>query len=48
MSKSKWYMDLKYEPYMFREDANMCKRSPKMTNDMDNQLVENKQDLKPT
>ena len=48
MSKYEWYMDLKSKPQMFRSDPNMCKRSPKMTNDMDNQLVENKQDLKPT
>ena len=40
-------MDLKYEPYMFISDPNMCNRSPKMNNDMDNQLVKNKQDLKP-
>ena len=48
MSKSKLCMELKYEPYMFRTDPNMCNRSPKMTNDMDNQPVKNRQDLKPT
>ena len=41
-------MDLKYEPYMFRIDPNMCNINPKMTNAMDNQQVKNRQDLKPT
>ena len=41
-------MDLKYKPYMFRSDPNMCKIIPNMTNDMDNQPMKDKQDLKPT
>ena len=47
MSKYEWYMDLKYEPQMFISDPNMCNIIPNMNNYMDNQLVKNKQDLKP-
>ena len=32
---------------MFRSNPNMCNRIQKMTNDIDNQLVKNRQDLKP-
>ena len=48
MSKSELYVDLKYEPYIFRSDPNMCNRSPNMSNFMDNKPVKNRQDLKPT
>ena len=48
MSKYEWYMELNYEPQMFRSDQNMCNRSLNVNNDMYNQPVENKLDLKPT
>ena len=32
---------------MFRSYPNMCKKSSKMNNEISNQLVKNKQDLKP-
>ena len=48
MSKYEWYMDLKYETQIFKSNPNMCNKIPKMTNDLDNQPVKDKQDLKPT
>ena len=48
MSKSELYVDLKYEPYIFRSDPNMCNRSPNMSNFMDKKPMKNRQDLKPT
>ena len=41
-------MDFKYEPQMFISDPKMCKIIPNMINQMYNQPVKNKQDLKPT
>ena len=40
-------MDLRYEPYVFIIDPNMCNIIPMMTKVMDNQPMKNRQDLKP-
>ena len=46
MSKYESFVDFKYEPYVFRLDPNMCKKSPMMTKYMSNRPMKGKKDLK--
>ena len=46
MSKYGSFVDLKSEPYVFRLDPNMCKKSPMMTKYISNWPMKGKKDLK--